>query len=104
MIKDLLQSHQRALHNTLKEGIQKLWVEITFITGYTVRTFNDFQTAVRQPKSREEEKKIAICLNFRIIFVKTIKKFNEQHGFCLDKRKVETQSGSTTHYVSLLVH
>ena len=68
-IKDILESHQRVLRNTVTDWIQLFWVEmcipleIHYKNGCNmvpVSTFVEFQTAIRQLKTREEAKKIAI--------------------------------------------
>lgn len=71
--KGVMSSHQNLLRNLLKGWIQRFWVELSKPLGITytdahrregrpVVTFADFQCAVRQLKTREEAKKIAICM------------------------------------------
>lgn len=100
MVKDYLESHQKALRNTLKEWIQQFWIEIcpvleiTFNDGCKITKFEELQTAVRQCKSIGDAKKIAIllyisfdfCPNFRKKIAKLLMK---QHGFRLEKKMMK---------------
>lgn len=100
-IKGVLESHQKALRNTIKEWIQRFWVDmcnglsITFNDGCNVTNFEEFQTAVRQIKNREEARKIAICLYVSFDFCDNFRKkiskcLMKQHGFRLEDRKQTT--------------
>ena len=105
-IKDILESHQRVLRNTVKQWIQWFWIEMCIPLGIhynngrnMVSTFAEFQTAIRQLKTREDAKKIAICLYVCFDFCNSFRKkisrnLMKQHGFKLDNRKVETMTNS----------
>lgn len=105
MTHNILESHQRALRSTLKGWIQQFWVEmcpylnITCNDGCTVENFNDFQTAVRQIKSRDEAKKFSICLYVCFDFCRNFRKkiarcLIKQYGFKVDKKKIVKHSDS----------
>lgn len=102
-IKDIMGSHQNAMRTTLKEWLQRYWVELCRPLGITysdsrqsgraVTSFSEFQSAVRQCKSDDEKRKLAICLYVSFDFTDNFRRrigkaLMREHSFQIDHTAV----------------